>query len=404
MNQNSSKFKHRIACFTVLTTILISADASAGWSIYGLGTLGGSSSYAYDINNSGQVVGASSLSGKSEINAFITGPNGIGMTALETLGGRHTFAYGINDSGQVMGSLVLNDNLTHSFITGPNGVGMTDIGALRGDYDKDSGEYVEMNYARDINESGQVVGYDGPWIGSIPVKTQAFMTGPNGIGMTGLDIGGFASEAFAINDSGQVVGNSRLFGSLGMPGQRAFITGPNGVGISIIEGLGGTGSGASGINNSGQVVGRSYTPGNAETHAFVTGPNGVGITDLGTLGGTFSSATDINESGQIIGTASAVDGSYHAFLYSDGEMLDLSLLPAILNAGWTNLNVTAINDLGQIVGSGNLHGAQQAFLLSPFLIPEFPIPVPEPQTYAMLLAGLGLLGLLVQRRKKRNLI
>ena len=66
MNQNSSKFKHRIACFTVLTTILISADASAGWSIYGLGTLGGSSSYAYDINNSGQVVGASSLSGKSD--------------------------------------------------------------------------------------------------------------------------------------------------------------------------------------------------------------------------------------------------------------------------------------------------------------------------------------------------
>ncbi len=30
--------------------------------------------------------------------------------------------------------------------------------------------------------------------------------------------------------------------------------------------------------------------------------------------------------------------------------------------------------------------------------------VPEPQTYAMLLAGLGLLGFMVQRRKKRNLI
>jgi len=396
MNQNSSKFKHRIACFTVLTTILISADASAGWSIYGLGTLGGSSSYAYDINNSGQVVGASSLSGKSEINAFITGPNGIGMTALETLGGRHTFAYGINDSGQVMGSLVLNDNLTHSFITGPNGVGMTDIGALRGYFHEDTGEYLEMNYAQDINESGQVVGYDGGYLGSIPVSHQAFMTGANGVGMTGLNVG----EAFAINDSGQIVGSTTLSGWLG---SRAFITGPDGVGLTIIEGLGGTSSWANGINNSGQVVATSYTPGKSDMHAFVTGPNGVGITDLGTLGGNTASV-DINESGQIIGWSQITDGSYHAFLYSDGEMLDLSLLPAILNAGWTNLNVTAINDLGQIVGSGNLHGAQQAFLLSPFLIPEFPIPVPEPQTYAMLLAGLGLLGFMVQRRKIRNLI
>lgn len=296
MNQNSSKFKKCIGCFTVLTTILISANASAEWSIYGLGTLGGSYSYASDINNSGQVVGSYSRFGIPGSLAFITGPNGVGMTPLGTLGGGHSVATGINDSGQVTGfSSLNNNNLTHSFITGPDGVGLT-----------------------------------------------------------------------------------------------------------IIEGLGGTSSWANGINNSGQVVATSYTPGKSDMHAFVTGPNGVGITDLGTLGGD-TSALDINESGQIIGSSQIADGRYHAFLYSDGEMLDLSLLPTVLNAGWTNLNVTAINDLGQIVGSGNLHGAQQAFLLSPFSIPEFPIPVPEPQTYAMLLAGLGLLGFMVQRRKKRNL-
>lgn len=393
MNKNFSKSMQRIADFTLFTTILISANASAEWSMYGLGTLGGTSSFAQDINNSGQVVGSSYIPGNAEVRAFITGPNGIGMTALGTLGGGHTFATGINDSGQVTGSssLDIKNNLIHSFITGPNGVGMTDIGALRGYYHEINGEYLEMNYAFDINESGQVVGYDGGYLGeSLPVSLQAFMTGPNGVGMTKLDIAGFSSEAYAINDSGQVAGNSKLSGVLGMDGQRAFITGSNGSGITILEDLGGTGSGANGINNSGQVVGSSYLPGNAETHAFVTGPNGVGITDLGTLGGNWSRAVDINESGQIIGGSQIADGRYHAFLYSDGEMLDLSLLPAVLNAGWTSLNVMAINDHGQIVGWGDVDGYSQAFLLSPF-------PVPEPKTYAMLLAGLGLLGVMRRR-------
>lgn len=387
MNQNSSKFKHRIAGFTLLTTILISANASAEWSMYGLGTLGGTSSFAEDINNSGQVVGYSFTASSPYIEkAFITGPNGIGMTALGTLGGRYSFATGINDSGQVTGYSSNNSSQLHSFITGPNGVGMTDLGSLKG-FETD-GVYMEVNRAQDINESGQVVGTDGALGFS---DEEAFMTGPGGIGMTKI-ISAVPNSAIAINDSGQIAGNSISIEN----DFTGFITGPNGIGMTALDTLGGVLTFANGINNSGQVVGSSYTPGNKEIHAIVTGPNGVGITDLGTLGGTDSWALDINESGQIIGWSLTADHGSHAFLYNDGEMLDLSLLPSVLNAGWSNLNVTAINDLGQIVGSGNLHGAQQAFLLSPF-------PVPEPQTYAMLLAGLGLLGFMVQRRKKRNL-
>lgn len=406
MNQNSSKFKHRIAGFTILTTILISANASAGWSIYGLGTLlGDTNSSASDINNSGQVVGYSLTPGITGTHAFITGPNGIGMTALGTLGGGYSVATGINDSGQVTGhSSLSNNNLRHSFITGINGIGMTDLGAFTGYFHEMTGEYIEISQANDINESGQVVGFNGAYYFT---SERAYMTGPNGVGVTILDIPfpGAQKIAEAINDSGQVVGavGEGAF-------TRAFVTGPNGSGATILEGLDkgeslGTGpSRAASINNSGQVVGQ-YTfisPDDVwAVHAFVTGPNGIGITDLGTLGGSNSVAVDINESGQIIGYSNFSDdiNNNHAFLYSDGEMIDLSLLPAVLNAGWTQLYAAAINDHGQIVGSGMLNGNRQAFLLSPF-----PIPVPESQTYAMLLAGLGLLGFMVQRRKKRNLI
>src|SRR6188768_94661 len=50
-----------------------------------LGTLGGYYSSASAINDSGQVVGSSYTAGGGR--AFITGTNGVGMTALGTLGG-----------------------------------------------------------------------------------------------------------------------------------------------------------------------------------------------------------------------------------------------------------------------------------------------------------------------------
>jgi probable HAF family extracellular repeat protein len=98
-----------------------------------LGTLGGGySSVAYGVNNAGQVVGASGpLYGTGPTHAFITGPDGLGMTDLGTLGGVDSYAYGINDAGQVVGySQTTGNGQTHAFITGPDGVGMTDLGSV----------------------------------------------------------------------------------------------------------------------------------------------------------------------------------------------------------------------------------------------------------------------------------
>ena len=52
------------------------------------------------------------------------------MTDLGTFGGRQSYAYGISDAGQVVGRSDTAAGAPHAFITGPNGVGMTNLNSL----------------------------------------------------------------------------------------------------------------------------------------------------------------------------------------------------------------------------------------------------------------------------------
>jgi probable HAF family extracellular repeat protein len=201
------------------------------------------------------------------------------MTDLGTLGGGYSSATGINDAGRVVGDFTTDKGFTHAFITGPNGVGMTDLGTFG------------------IADPGHPYTF---------------------------------SAAYGINDAGQVVGQSYNEAKQ----DHAFITGPNGTGMTDLGTLGGDNfSSALGINDMGQVVGYSFTTSEGHSHAFITGPNGAGMTDLGSL---------VN-------------------------------LPANI----TSIYATAINNQGQMAAVGV---------------------VPEPETYAMLLSGLGLIGFLARRR------
>jgi len=131
--------------------------------------------------------------------------------------------------------------------------------------------------------------------------------------------------------------------------------------------LGGPISSGNGINNLGQVTGWAAIA-TGPAHAFLYS-NGQMI-DLGTLEGTtFSIGLGINNLGQVTGYAQTANNGDHAFLYSNGQMIDLNSVidPAL----GVRLNVAEdINDKGKIVANS---ASGRAFLLTP---------VPEPSTLA----------------------
>jgi probable HAF family extracellular repeat protein len=345
-----------------------------------LGTLGGRASFGYGINAAGNVTGTSYLSfADPGYHAFryVDGLEDIG--ALPPLP-NSSFGQGINSSGMIVGGswVFEGDAVPHAFLASATLNLITDLGTLGGGAGR-------FSFAYDINDQGQVTGEAE----TRTVDSHAFIwTSAGGMRDIGT-LGGDRSVGRSINESGQVAGESNI-GSNGSDAIRAFRFTEDAGMINLGTLSGGTRSSAYSINNSGQVVGESDTgpilnphfrsKGSSffGTHAFLW-TEGVGMTDLGDLGGVplggvplgsvhrggTSQATAISNNGIVVGTSTLIDGTIRAFRWTQaGGMIDLNtLLPP--NSGWVLTNADAVNDNGQITGTGVRNGASHAFRFNP---------------------------------------
>jgi probable HAF family extracellular repeat protein len=344
------------------------------------------------ISSNGLVAGFSEDAQTDPLNSFpeIHGTvwqNGH-ISDLGTLpGGYDSWAFGVNNRGQVVGASTNGTPDPYSYyyfqIFGSAAGtqmrpflwdrqnGMQDLGALGG----------PDAWAGLVNERGQVAGVsytsfnanatNGTCAPNAPGQNPFFWQKDTGIVDIGT-LGGTCGVPNAMNNRGQVVGQSYLAGNLVA---RAFLWDKNAnPPLTDLGTLGGDNAAALWINDAGDVVGLADTP-NPPGCSGVTCVHhaalwtGGKITDLGSVDGDpCSRALSINSKGQIVGFTAATCGgnATHSFLWQDGgPAVDLGTLVQS-GSGLSLTQAIYIDDEGEIVGNGVLaNGNTHAFLLIP---------------------------------------
>jgi probable HAF family extracellular repeat protein len=276
-------------------------------------------------------------------------------TDLGTLGGSNSFASDINAAGQIAGRSQTAAGVMHSFIWTAGGTG----GVAGNLQMKDLNPTGGTSQASAINISGQVAGYVGVPGPGQQVNDRAYLYTNGTVKTLPLPSGFSLSYAYGLNDAGKVVGE--LYNNSGALGHGFLYDGAQTIEIGD---LGGGGSTPLAINKNGRVVGYS---GNADgfDRAFVYA--GGTMTDLGTLGGNYAYANAISNNDQIVGGSfiDSGDSIYHAFSFDGLTMTDLNSKVTSKAADWVLSEATGVNDAGAIVGTGTLAGAKHGFLLRP---------------------------------------
>jgi len=340
------------------------ATAESRWVIRSLGTLGGSYSLAYAINERGQVAGTSqTAAGKQHVFLWANGRmtdlgrydgdglflNERGQVAWNEPGrgnpdGVHTerraFVWkdgvttklgqfrvvGMNDRGQIVGGILAANGEDHAALW-ENGR-VRDLGTLPGG---------KSSYGASINGKGQVVGSSdtgGKDEDGNPIL-HAFLWRDGKMRDLGV-LPGFARGCWAnlVNERGQVFGSCAYAPGAGRRAH-AFLWDDG-----RMRDLGPFPDSPTLFNERGDVAGYGYGGG---FHAFFWADGK--MTVLGNLGVKETSAYALNDKGQVVGESRTKTGARHAFVWENGKMTDLGTLP-----GGRNSRADAINNKSQIVG------------------------------------------------------
>jgi len=347
-----------VACSTVASVF-----AATSYTIVDLGTLPGATYCgANGLNDRGDVVGACTTNSTGSTPVGFIWRNGT-MTSTGLLpNGSYSSATAINLSGVVVGDGNSGSPYQQSWVTTPTGllnffpvstgavhaVSILNNGIIGGSYRKNLNGWVKeikgAIWTPEVKDPRRYRTFDLPTLpGTDPKATYA--------------------QPYALNQLGQAVGVAQN----NLIGQHAAFWNNDEV-HSIVD-LGTLpdhgGSQAYGLNDLGQAVGVSSS---ALGSRAVLWNNDAAHTpiDLGTLpGDSNSQAIAINTAGQVIGgSGTAINPMIHLFVWdSVSGIRNLSGLLA--DTSWAISNITAINNLGQIVGTGYHNGQQRAFIMTP---------------------------------------
>jgi probable HAF family extracellular repeat protein len=283
------------------------------------------------------------------------------VTDLGTLGGTFSMAFGVNNAGRVGGAATVPAGNQHAFIWYRGH--MSDLGTLGGPNSvagapSGEGRLAIISDTSSLDPSGE----DFCGFGTHLVCLGAVW---NGESLTALStLGGNNATALTINNRGQVVG----YAENGTPDKTCALATPSQVfqyeaviwdrhgRIHQLPPLPGDTVGfALGINDRGQAVGSTGVCANTPLFPLQIGPHAVlwerGLPiNLGSLGGgDFNTAAAINNRAEVVG-ASEVAGTLHTFLWTeDNGMQDLGTVGADL--GSLPGGMEGINNQGQIVGA-----------------------------------------------------
>ncbi len=309
----------------------------------------------------------------------------------------------VNNLGQIVGQSTTAGGTLHAALWTPDG-GALDLGTTYGS---------STSAATSINNLGQAVGYSGSkafyWDTRVGMWELSFATASSGV-----------TYAAAINDQGVVTGAT--FDNLNNPTGFRWRQGFPVQTLPALGKLDGTASSrAVNINNEGDIVGYAtttsgltslvwqhngimqplnFSPSDINDQGHMVGTDdaangvyfdGVGIRAVSSPSGGRCELTDLNSANVLLGRC----GGRAAVGSADGlSWLDTLIDPTDpLKGTFKITQANAINDLGQIVGSGLFGNKSHAFLLTP---------VPEPTTHALLLAGVASLGWCARRRAAKR--